>query len=177
MVSKIYYERISTVHLWCLVKKRMKKNLVNSSITHAFRAPKLPALNAANRANLFSCLITTKECIDKLLEQNPENEVALNIQCAFEVAVSTLLDGSGTIEEYLARDTKVMHTNIGGFIVSEENGIASFVCPACNMQTSFPATDENMTCIRESCVPDCCPVCNSEETPLSEKFRNIIYGG
>lgn len=176
MVSKIYYERISTVHLWCLVKKLMKKNLVNSSITHAFRAPNLPALNAANRANLFSYLITTKECIDKLLEQNPENEAVLNVQCAFEVAVSTLLDGSETVEEYLARDSKVMHTNIGGFIVSEENGIASFVCPACNMQTSFPATDENMNCIRESCVPDCCPLCNSEDISLSEKLGNIIFG-
>ncbi len=156
----------------------MNKNLVNPSIsTPAFKSPELPKLNAAQRANLLSYLITTKESIDKLLEQNPENEDALNVQCAFEVAMNTLLDGSETVEEYLARDTKVRHTNIGGFIVSEENGIASFVCPSCGMQTSFPATEENMDCIKGTCVPDCCPVCNSENISPSEKLGNIIFGG
>ena len=156
----------------------MNKNLVNPSIsTPAFKSPELPKLNAAQRANLLSYLITTKECIDKLLEQNPENEDTLNVQCAFDVAICTLLDGSETVEEYLARDPKAKHTILGGFIVSEENGIASFICPSCGMQTSFPATEENMKCIRDTCVPDCCPVCNAENIPDWEKFGNFILGG
>jgi len=151
--------------------------LTSAISTSAFKAPKLPVLNAAQRVILLSHLITTQESIDALLAQDPGNEAALNIQCAFEVAVSSLLDGCETVEEYLKRDTSVKYSNIGGFVVGEENGTAFFVCPNCNTQTSFPATKENMDCIRESSILDCCPVCTSEKLSAKQKLGRIIFGG
>ena len=145
--------------------------------TPAFKAPKLPVLNASQRIILLSRLITTQESIDALLAQDPGNEAALNIKCAFEVALSSLLDGCESVEEYLERDTLVKYTNIGGFVVGEEDGTAFFVCPRCNTQTSFPATNENMDCIRESSILDCCPVCTSEKLYAKQKLGRIIFGG
>lgn len=169
-----YYERNAL--LYRSAPKAMKKTINPSVSMPAYKAPELPELNASQRANLLAYLITTKECMDKLVERSPEDDAVLNAQCVFEVALGILLDGAETVDEYLARDTKVKHSIICGFIVSEENGVASFICPNCGMQTCFPATPENMKCIEDTCVPDCCPVCNAENISLTEKFRNIILG-
>jgi len=140
-----------------------------------FRTPELPELDAQHKTMLLSDLIIASDCVERFIEQRPENDAAEDIQLMLERIIGDILDGCGSVDEYLSRDKSVKDRNIGGYIVTVDDGLGSFICPHCGKEIIFLADEKHMSYVRSKSILDICPNC-SPSLRGTAAFLNSVFG-
>lgn len=154
-------------------------NQFNSTINEAHTFPELPELSVESRARLFAYIIRVYQSFRTYLKFHPNDEYIYATGSLFSAMTSILLGGSSTVKEFLDRDTSRKYEIVGTDVIVEANGVRSFICPCCGMETHFPADDEQcMSAIRASgSVSMCCPNCSHIRKSLRQSVMDEIFGG